>query len=422
MPDHPRVHTITEKILARAASLPHVTPGEEITFSPDFVMAYELRGITDKLQANLKDRLGVAHLRTPEKFVMFIDHRVPPRTPDEEVMHQSTRAWSAQHAVKLYERDGIGHQVAVETGYAVPGSVSVHFDNHIMQIGAYGALGFGIRAQLIQAFSEERVTMEVPASARVRFSGALPDRCGARDVFHSLVQAIGPEGCAFKVLEFDDRHLGGLSREDLQMITGMAMFTGAVSSIVNPGSGKLAPAHLAKKEIASLRSDDGASYEPDLWIDLSAVTPTIAIPPTPANIRPVEDFLGIPVHAAYLGSCASGRLSDLRAAAGILAGKRIAPGFSLHVVPSSQAIFSVASRDGTLQALIDAGAFVSSPSCDYCSGHAGVMSAGQRAVSTGTLNVPGRMGHTDSEIYLCSPHILAATALSGRLADPRTLA
>lgn len=421
MSDLPRAHTITEKILARAAGLPHVTPGDEITFSPDFVMAYELRGVTDKLQANLKDRLGVAHLRTPEKFVMFIDHRVPSRTPDDELMHRSTREWSARHAVRLVEREGIGHQVAVETGYAVPGSVSVHFDNHIMQIGAYGALGFGIRGQLIQAFAQERVTMEVPASARVRFTGALPRRCGARDVFHALVQALGPDGCAFKVLEFDDRHLGGLSREDLQMITGMAMFMGAVSSIVNPGSGTPAGAHAARKEIAFVRSDEDACYAPDLWIDLSAVTPTIALPPTPANVRPIEDLLDTPIHAAYLGSCASGRLGDLQAAARILAGRKISPGFSLHVVPSSQAILSAAASDGTLQALVDAGAFISSPSCDYCSGYTGVMSAGQRAVSTGTLNVPGRMGHPDAEIYLGSPHVLAATALAGCVTDPRTL-
>lgn len=414
--------TITEKILARAAGLPRVAAGEEITYTPDFVMAYELRGVTDKLQDNLSARLGVERLRSPEKFIMFIDHRVPSRLPEDEALHEKTRLWSHQHGVKLYDRGGIGHQVAVEEGYAVPGSVSVHFDAHVMQIGAYGALGFGIRSQLIQAFSQERVTMAVPASARVRFTGRLMPWCDARDVFHALVLAVGPDGCAFKVLEFDDRHLGGLTREDLQMITGMMMFTGAVSAIVNPGGGEEAPtAPAARASLPVMRSDEAARYEPDLWLDLSRVEPSIAVPPTPAEVRPIGGLLGQPVQAGYLGSCASGRLGDLRAAARVLAGRRIAPGFSLNVVPSSQAIMAQASREGTLAQLVDAGAFISSPSCDYCSGYAGVMSAGQRAVSTGTLNVPGRMGHTDAEIYLCSPYVLAATALHGVLTDPRAL-
>lgn len=413
--------TITQKILARSAGLLHVEPGEEISFTPDFVMAYELKGITDKLQDNLISKLGIERLRSPERFIMFIDHRVPSRLPDEEAFHERTRHWSSQLGARLYDRRGIGHQVAVEEGYAVPGSVSVHFDAHVMQLGARGALAFGIRSQLIQAFSEEKVTLEVPASARVRFTGRLQPGSDARDVLHALVQMLGPEGCAFKVLEFDERHLGGLSQDDMQTICGMAMFVGAVSAIVNPSDSAAAVQGPRRANIPHICSDEGAPYAPDLWMDLSTVEPTVAIPPTPAEIRALPGLLGQPVQAGYLGSCASGRIGDLRAAARILAGRQVAPGFSLQVVPSSQLVMAEASRDGTLAALVDAGAFVSSPSCDFCSGYTGVMSAGQRAVSTGTLNVPGRMGHVDAEIYLCSPLVLAATALHGRLTDPRSL-
>lgn len=414
--------TVTEKILARAAGLPVVLPGAEITFAPDFVMAYELRGITDKLEDNLHRRLKMDRIREPQKFIMFIDHRVPSKVPEDEALHERTRNWTTQQGIKLYDRRGIGHQVAVEEGYAVPGSVTVHFDNHVMQVGAHGALGFGIRSQLIQAFLDGEVTMTVPASARVRFKGRLSRWSTARDVLHAVIMMLGPDGCAFKVLEFDDRFLGNLTREDLQTITGMAMFTGAVSSIVNPGSGlAYVGAAPARADVPLMMSDKEARYEPDVWIDLADIAPTVAVPPTPAEVRPIESVAGQPVQVGYLGSCASGRISDLRAAAKILKKRRVAPGFSLHVVPSSQAVMAEAARDGTLEVLIQAGAFVSSPSCDFCSGYAGVMTAGQRAVSTGTLNVPGRMGHTDSEIYLCSPLVLAATAVKGKLSDPRDL-
>lgn len=419
MANNSSASTISEKILARAAGMPRVVPGEEITFAPDFVMAYELRGITDKLEENLHQRLKIDRIQSPEKFVMFIDHRVPAKVPDDEALHERTRSWSERQGVKLYDRKGIGHQVAVEEGYAVPGSLAVHFDNHVMQVGAYGALGFGVRSQLIQAFAEGLITMRVPASARIRFTGSLNRWCCARDVLHAIIMALGPDGCAFKVIEFDDRHLGNLSREDLQVITGMAMFVGAVSSIVNPGSGASISTHtLVKPAFPHAASDESALYAPDVWIDLDAIAPTVAVPPTPAEIRQIDSVLGHSVQVGYLGSCASGRFSDLQAAAKVLKGRQIAKGFSLHIVPSSQTVMAQAAREGILEALIEAGAFVSSPSCDFCSGYAGVMSAGQRAVSTGTLNVPGRMGHTEAEIYLCSPLVLAASALTGRLTHP----
>jgi 3-isopropylmalate/(R)-2-methylmalate dehydratase large subunit len=411
--------TVTEKILARAAGLHEVSAGDEVTATPDFVMAYELRGITDKLADNLANRLGVKSVRTPEKFVMFIDHRVPARHPDDEALHIQTRAWSKAQGIALFDRRGIGHQVATEEGYAVPGALVVHFDGHISQIGAYSALGLGIRSQIIQAFAEERVTLTVPASIRVRFTGQLQPHCDARDVFHAIVNRVGTDGCSFKMLEFDAEHLGALDTEAMQTIAGLAMFTGAVSAIVNPSSA-LPPAPVPYKvRLPVMRSDADARYDTDIWLDLNEVVPSVACPPSPGDIRTLTELEGTRIHVGYIGSCASGRLGDLKAAAEILAGRTVAPGFSLHVVPSSQKVMADAAKAGILEALVRAGAYVASASCDFCSGYAGVMTRGQRAVSTGTLNVPGRMGHIESEIYLCSPQTVAATALTGALTDPR---
>jgi 3-isopropylmalate/(R)-2-methylmalate dehydratase large subunit len=198
------------------------------------------------------------------------------------------------------------------------------------------------------------------------------------------------------------------------------MFTGAVTAIAPPSAHAIEFAlRHAKTHAPAAYADPDANYANVLDVDLGTVEPMVVLPPSPANARPLSAHLGIGVDAGYLGSCASGRLEDLHAAAAILRGKRIKPGFSLHVVPTSQAIMAAAAADGTLTALIEAGAFVSSPSCDYCSGNIATVAPGQKAVSTGTLNVPGRMGSAEAEIYLCSAATVAASALEGRIADPR---
>jgi 3-isopropylmalate/(R)-2-methylmalate dehydratase large subunit len=166
-------------------------------------------------------------------------------------------------------------------------------------------------------------------------------------------------------------------------------------------------------------SDEDATYAARHTLDLDDLEPVVVIPPSPANTRPLRDHVGTEVQAGYLGSCASGRLSDLRAAARVLKGRQVAPGFSLHVIPTSQAIMAAAAAEGLIETLVEAGAFVSSPSCDYCYGRIATMTAGQRAVSTGTLNVKGRMGSPDSEIFLCNAAAVAAAAIEGRIADPR---
>jgi 3-isopropylmalate/(R)-2-methylmalate dehydratase large subunit len=414
--------TISEKILARCAGRPAVRAGDEVEARPDFVLAYELRGYTDAFARDMALEFGVSKVPEPKRFAIFIDHRVPAKTPEDEALHVETRRWSGEQGVALFDRQGIGHQVAAEAGYAVPGAFVVHFDAHISQLGAFGTLAMGVRSNLLEAFVRERISLRVPESVLVRLSGNLQPGVMARDVFHHLIARFGSEFCNFKVLELAGPGLASLSMEGLQTITCLSMFTGAVSAIVNPSAEAIAyAASRARATIAPVFSDPDAQYHSILDVPLGDVEPMVAAPPSPANVHRLAEYSGLAVQAGYLGSCASGRLEDLRAAAAVLKGRQVAAGFSLHVIPTSREIMSRASHEGLLQTFIDAGAFVSSSSCDYCSGNIATIAAGQRAVSTGTLNVPGRMGSPDAEIYLCNAAVLAASAVAGRITDPRRM-
>jgi len=413
-------YTITEKILARAAGLPAVKAGEEVMAKPDFVLAYDFPGYTDVYFKQMKEEFGIDKVAEPERFGIFIDHMVPVATPKEEELHQGTRAWCAENGVELFERRGIGHQVAAEVGYATPGAFVVHFDGHISQLGTFGTLGIGMRRNVLEAFVREKVSIRVPATVRVNLHGRLQPGVMARDVFHHMVRVLGPASCRFQVLEIGGDGLEGLTTEGIQSITCLAMFTGALTAIVNPDKERLDYAlPRARKQLEPVFSDPDADYSAVHDIDLSDLEPIVVVPPTPANTRNLSEYVGLDVQTGYLGSCASGRLEDMEVAAKILEGKQVKTGFMLHVIPTSQEIMAEAARRGYVSTLVEAGAFVSSSSCDFCFGRIATMTEGQRAVSTGTLNVKGRMGSPDSEIYLCNAATVAASAIEGKIADPR---
>ena len=412
--------TIAEKILARAAGLESVKAGDEIRAKPDFVIAYDFPGYTNVIFKQMEEDFGITKVAEPERFALFIDHMVPAVTPEEEDLHRNTRDWGEKNGVPVYERLGIGHHVASELGYATPGAFVVHFDGHVSQMGTFGTLAMGIRRHLLEAFVNERIQMQVPATVRVNLRGETGPGVMARDIFHHIVRELGPAACRFQVLEIGGDALEGISIDGRQTINCLAMFTGAVTAIMNPDDLTLPIAReKARLDIEPVFSDADAVYSAVHDIDITALEPVAVVPPSPRNTQNLTDYAGTEVQVGYLGSCASGRLEDLEIAAKVLKGRHIKPGFQLHVVPTSQAIMEEASRRGYLTDLIAAGAFVTSSSCDYCFGRAGVMTAGQRAVSTGTLNVRGRMGSPDSEIYIVNAAAVAASALTGVITDPR---
>jgi len=412
--------TISEKILARAAGLEAVRPGDHIRAKPHVVLAYDFPGVLDVMFRQMKEELGVDELREPGRFALFIDHMVPAAAPSEEEIHEITRRWAREHGVALHERAGIGHQVAAERGYALPGTFVVHFDRHVSALGAFGCLAMGIRRQILEAFVDETIGMEVPGSVKVDLHGALGPGVMARDLYNHLIAKLGPEGCRGQVLELTGPTVEAMSLEGRMTMCGLASFTGAVSAIVNPDAKAIAWVRArTDRAVEILSSDDAAGYAAVHRFEVSAVEPYIVLPPSPAAVVPVSAKEGAPVDQGYIGSCVSGRLEDLRAAAHVLRGRRVKADFRLNVVPTSNELMLAAMREGLLDVLVEAGAFISSPTCDYCYGHIQALAPGQRAVSTGTLNVPGRMGSVRAEIYIASAATVAATAVEGRLADPR---
>jgi len=411
---------MTEKILARASGRASVQPGDEIEARPDFVISYDFPGYTDVFFKEAKEEFGVEKVATPERYVLFIDHMIPAAAPKEEELHQNTRAWGAKNNVPVHERKGIGHQVSAELGYAAPGAFIVHFDGHVSQLGAFGAYAFGARKGVLEAYVSETIALRVPPTVKIVLTGALQAGVMARDVFHHLVRVLGPSSCAFKAVELCGPVIDAMSVEGRQTVCGQAMFLGATTMLIAPDAKTLAWLDGRQRlDVPPVHPDADAVYERVVTIDVTDLAPIVVVPPSPANTRNLADHLGLPVQSGYLGSCASGRLEDLRIAAQVLRGRQVQPGFQLHVVPTSQAIMAQAAREGLLATLVEAGAFVSSPTCDYCYGRIATMADGQRAVSTGTLNTPGRMGSVDSEIYICNAAVVAASALEGCIADPR---
>lgn len=412
--------TITEKILARASGQALVRPGDNLRVRPDFVVSYDFPGYTDVIFKQMKEEFGMSGVRDPSRYALFIDHMVPAITPQEEDLHQNTRDWGRLNQVPVYERKGIGHQVASELGYATPGAFVVHFDGHISQLGTFGTLAIGVRRHLVEAFVNENIRLAVPATTRVDLVGQLQPGVMARDVFHHIVRVLGAAGCRAQVLELGGSVIDQMSIDGRQTITCLAMFTGAVTAIINPDELTLGySSSRSRIALDPVWSDADAVYAQRHVIDVSALEPVVVVPPSPAHTRELKDYIGTEVQVGYLGSCASGRIEDLRAAAQVLRGRSVREGFQLHVVPTSQEIMRQAAAEGLITDLVAAGAFVSSPSCDYCFGRIGVMSAGQKAVSTGTLNVSGRMGSTDSQIYIVNAAAVAAASIEGAIADPR---
>lgn len=413
-------YTIAEKILARVSETTDVRAGNEVLAKPDFVIAYDFPGYTDVIFRQMEEEFGIDKVSEPERYALFIDHMVPAISTQEEALHQLTRDWGAKNNVPVYERKGIGHQVAAELGYATPGAFVVHFDGHISQLGTFGTLAIGVRRHLLEAFVKERIKFKVPETTRINLTGTLQKGVTARDVFHHIVRVLGSRSCRGHVMELGGDTIDNMSLEGRQAITCLAMFTGAITAIINPDQKALSYMKERQRiDIEPLFSDQDATYANRHKIDVNNLEPIVVVPPNPSNTQNLSEVEGTEVQVGYLGSCASGRVEDLELAADVLEGHKVKDGFQLNVIPTSQKIMEIAAEKGIITRLINAGAFISSSSCDYCFGRMGVMQAGQRAVSTGTLNVRGRMGSPDSEIFIMNAAAVAASAIEGRITDPR---
>jgi 3-isopropylmalate/(R)-2-methylmalate dehydratase large subunit len=278
----------------------------------------------------------------------------------------------------------------------------------------------GIRRDLLPAWVTGEVWLDVPASQRFTLTGALQPGVLSRDLLHHIIGEIDADGCVDQVMEFTGPAARSVSLDGRAALCGLAMFTGAVTAVFNPDALSLDFARRrARRAFTPVESDPDAEYAVDHECDLAAIEPQVVEPPSPRNSRPIAAMEGTPVTQGYIGSCASGRLEDIRAAAEVLEGRQVARGFKLYVVPTSNQIMAQAAAEGLLEIVLEAGGYVAGPSCDFCFGHAGALAPRDVCISTGTLNIPGRMGSFDARIYLGSAYTVAASAIEGRIADPR---
>lgn len=410
--------TIAEKILARAAGVASVRAGDNLPVRPDYMIAYDFPGYTDVMFRQMHDDFGIRELAEPERYVVFIDHMLTRGDDREQEVHQVTRDWCAYYGIALHEARGIGHQVMAELGYARPGNFLIHFDGHISGAGAFGALGWGVRRDLLEAWVSGQIFLDVPASTRFELTGEFRPGVDSRDLVHRIIGDHGADGCAHQVMEFGGPGARAMSIDHRQGLCGMAMFTGAVSAVFEPDATSLEHARRAGGDGFVPQSPDAdADYRAVHHYDLSTIVPQVVLPGSArsANTRDAADLDGTTVTKAFIGSCASGRIEDIRAAALVLDGRKVAPGVELNVVPTSDAVHDRAEDEGLLDVLRAAGAQIARSSCDFCFGYQKPLQPEENCISTGVLNISGRMGSTDANIYMGSASTVAASAVAGRI-------
>ena len=413
-------YTMTEKILGRATDQETVRARENHAVQPARMIAYDFPGYTDVMFRQMREDFGITELKDPSRYIVFIDHMLTKHNEKESEVHQVTRDWCDFYGIELHEGRGIGHQLTAELGLAIPGEFLVHFDGHISGIGAFGALGWGIRRDLIEAWVTGQVFVDIPATTRFDLIGEFPPGVDSRDLVHTIIDMVGADGCAHQVMEFGGPGARSMAIDHRQGLCGLAMFTGAVSALFEPDEMSLAYANeVARRDFDPVYPDADAAYAARYEIDLATLTPRVVLPGSAraVNTKTAQELAGTPITKAFIGSCASGRIEDLRAAALVLDGRKVAPGVELNVVPTSQKVYEQAEREGILDVLRAAGAHINISSCDFCFGYQKPLQPGENCISTGVLNISGRMGSPDANIYMGSPYTVAASALTGTIQE-----
>jgi 3-isopropylmalate/(R)-2-methylmalate dehydratase large subunit len=423
-PDAPRAATLAEKILARAAGRAAVRPGEIVTCRVDLAMMHDSGG-PRRVQPML-ERLG-ARIWDPSRVVVVTDHYVPAVDPESAAILRLTRQWVAAAGVeRFHDMEGICHVVLPERGHVRPGMFAVGGDSHSTTAGAFGCLMIGIGAtEMAGVLVTGEIWVRVPATILVRWSGRLGRGVAAKDMMLALCARLGLNGANYRVVEYAGAAVGALPMAERMVLTNMAAELGAKTGLIAPDAttvAALAEAGVDQPDALEWRGDAGA--EPERVLDLAAdvLPPQVAAPHSPANAAPVAAHAGVAVDQAYIGACTGAKLSDLRMAAEVLQGRQVARGVRLLVAPASTRATREAAADGTLAALTAAGAILLPTGCGACAGlGAGILGEEETCIASTARNFRGRMGAASARVYLGSPYTVAATAVTGRIVDPREL-
>lgn len=416
--------TITEKILAGHAGLNKVKPGDLITAKVDITLAND---ITGPVAIEEFDKIGVNKVFDPERVIFVPDHFVPNKDIKSAQNAKMVREFSKKQNLKHYfdvGRVGIEHTLLPDKGIVSPGDVVIGADSHTCTYGAIGAFSTGVGStDLACAMASGETWFKVPESIKVIFNGKLNKWVSGKDLILHLIGDIGVDGALYKSLEFTGSTIESLPIDSRFTMCNMAIEAGAKNGIIPPD--KITEEYIKNRCIRPpkfYKSDEDAVYSRIIEYNVEEIEPTVAFPHLPENTKPISQVGDIKIDQAIIGSCTNGRLSDLKVAAEILKGRQVHPDVRLIIFPGTQEIYLEAINLGYIQAIVEAGGAVSTPTCGPClGGHMGILAAGERAISTTNRNFVGRMGHVSSEVYLSSPAIAAASAILGKIASPESL-
>jgi 3-isopropylmalate/(R)-2-methylmalate dehydratase large subunit len=414
--------TFAEKILAQKAGLDETVPGQIVTVRPDKLLTHD----NTSAIAKTFRRIGVERIANPDTNVIVLDHVAPAANETYAQSHKETREFvRAQGISAFYDiGEGICHQVLPEMGHALPGTVIVGSDSHTPSHGALGAFAAGIgRTEAAAVMATGEIWLRVPESIRILVDGDLPDRVSAKDLVLHIIGGIGADGADYKSVEFAGPTVESMSISSRLTLCNMVAEMGAKNGYVAPDDATRT--WLAQRTDAPYQEvlpDFDAAYVQVLQYDVRGLAPQVARPHRVDNVVPVADVAGTTINQAVIGTCTNGRLEDLAAAAELLRGRRIAPNVRLLILPASRQVLMDAIQVGFVSDLLASGATLLNPGCGPCLGaHEGCMAPGERTISTANRNFKGRMGSREAEIYLASPSTVAASALIGAIADPRSV-
>jgi len=423
--------TYVQKLLAQACGRDKVAVGDILELPVNLAMSHEnaalvINQFEEIFQGTGRDAL----VWNPERIAIIFDHRVPAESAKTATNHKKTREFVARQGIRKFhdvrgDVGGICHQILPENGYVRPGYVLVGTDSHTTTHGALGAFAFGIGATEMAAVWAlgSILNVEVPGTIKVEVSGKLPEGVYPKDLILNLVGLLSAEGANFKVIEFHGDVIRSMPTSGRLVLCNMAVEAGATAGVVPPDEETIRYLHDeagVEDELDLFAADPDAEYERVIEIDATQLGPQIACPHTVDNVKSIDEIKGKKINQIVVGSCTNGRLDDIEIVARTLKGKHVAEGTRMLVFPASWRIYSDAMEAGYLRDLIAAGAVVCNPGCGPCLGiHQGALGDNEVALATTNRNFKGRMGNPGAEVFLCSPAVAAASALTGVISDPR---
>ena len=408
--------TIAEKIIAAAAGVESVRPGDIHTVNLDKMMSND--GTTHLTVDMYNNQLKHPHIADPKKLVFIVDHNVPSDNPKTAASQKKMRDFARENGIDFWEGKGVCHQIMMEN-YVRSGELIFGADSHTCSYGAVGAFGTGVGCtDFLYGMVTGTSWVLVPETVKFNLIGKLPEGVYARDLILEIIGTVGANGCNYQVMEFTGEGARTLSISDRIALCNMAVEAGAKTGIFEPDEKAIAYLEEhGRKPKAIYHSDPDAVYVREYTFDLSKIRPVVAKPDFVDNLCPAEEVRGIKIDEAFLGSCNNGRIEDLRVGASIIIGHKVADSVRFLVVPASLEIYKQALKEGLIDIFMDAGAIVMNPNCSVCWGSCqGVIGENEVLISTGTRNFKGRAGHPSSKVYLGSAATVTASAIAGKIA------